>query len=140
MMIEILLDMSTRNQFLKIFNIIQNVDHGTRELGFPPSNKKIKFWVWVVLIVYSLYWFWINQTGMYAFSEKFYKNIRYMFIYVGTSISVIKFSSMAVVIGLRFKHLNDIARKCSPTETRRIPESKVNPKVKKIISFCSKFK
>lgn len=135
MMIEVLLDMSTRNQFLEIWNIIQDFDHEISQLGFPLSNKKTKFWVWVVLIVHSLYWLLINQTGMYAFSESFLKNIGYMFLYIGTCISLIKFSGMATVIGLRFKHLNKITGKWSPDKSRRVPESNFNPKVGKIISF-----
>ncbi|XP_033228981.1 uncharacterized protein LOC117180598 [Belonocnema kinseyi] len=129
MMIEVVIDMSKRKQFLEIWNIIQDFDHEIRQLGFPLSNKKTKFWVWVILIVHSLYWLLINQTGMYAFSESFLKNIGYMFLYIGTCISLIKFSGMATIIGLRFKHLNKIVGRWSPDKRRRIPESQFNAKM-----------
>ena len=129
MMIDISLAMGTRNEFVKVWNIIQNFDYETNELGFPQTDKKTKFWLWVMLIINILNWLWINQTGMYAFLESLVNNVSYMFVYFGTCYSVFKFSGMVVIIGQRFKHLNSIARKCSPDEKIWIVKSKVDPQV-----------
>ena len=134
-MIDVLITILTRNKFVKVWNIIQDFDHRTSKLGFPQSNKKTKFWVWVILIINILNWLWINQTGMYAFGESFIINFSYMFMYIGTCYSIIKFSGMAILIGQRFKHLNEIARKCSPDEKIWIATPKINPKVTLSIFF-----
>lgn len=129
MMIDVSIAMWTRNEFIKIWNVIQDFDCETNRLGFPQTDNKTKFWLWVILIINILNWLWINQTGMYAFSESLVQNFSYMFVYIGTCYSVFKFSGMAIVIGQRFKYLNRIARKCSPNEKICTVKSKVDPKV-----------
>lgn len=126
--------MFTRNQFVEVWNIIQDFDHQSSELGFPQTYKKTKFWVWIAVMLNTLIWLWINQTGMYAFEETFVVNFSYMFVYMGTCYSVIKFSGMAIFIGQRFKHLNTIASKCSPDESSSIAKSRIETKVAKMAS------
>ena len=134
-MIDILITMLTRNKFVKVWNIIQDFDNQTSDLGFPQTNEKTKFWVWIAVILNSLTWLWINQTGMYAFEESFFVNFSYMFMYVGTCYSVIKFSGMIIIIGQRFKHLNKIVGICSPDGRNFIVNSKLETKV-----LCNKQK
>ena len=135
MMTDMLIAIWSRNKFVKIWNTIQDFDYETNKLGFPQTDKKIKVWVWVVLTINILNWLWINQTGMYAFSESFFQNFSYMFIYIQTCYSVLKFCGMVAIIGLRFEHLNEVARKCSLGETSWIGKTQVDQKVVRLFNL-----
>lgn len=123
----------TRNQFVIIWNIIQDFDYKTNNLGFFQNEKKTKFYSWIILIGSFLIWLYINQTGMYAFMETFVQNFSYMYGYIGTGFSVFKFSGIVAILGQRFKHLNKITNDSSSSESTCASSSKVDQKVLKII-------
>ncbi|XP_051158939.1 gustatory receptor for sugar taste 43a-like [Leptopilina boulardi] len=129
MMFDLTMTIMTRNQFVIIWNIIQDFDYKTNNLGFFQNEKKTKFYSWIILIGSFLIWLYINQTGMYAFMENFVQNFSYMYGYIGTGFSVFKFSGIVAILGQRFKHLNKITNDSSSSESTCASSSKVDQKV-----------
>lgn len=132
-MYDLTMTILSRNQFVIIWNIIQDFDYETNNLGFPQTDRKTKLYGWITLIISFSIWLYINQTGMYAFMEPTVQNVSYMYGYIGTTFSVFKFSGVAAILGERFKHLNKIASHSSSNKSVCVVSSKIDQKVFRII-------
>lgn len=110
--------MCTRKKLAKIWNNIQNFDEAVWDLGYARNEKKTFIWIWSQVVLWIALWTPINVIGMYAFNETWLKNISYMIIYVGSSLSVIKFSGLVMMLGQRFTDLTYIVEKNAPPTPR----------------------
>lgn len=115
----IIVALLSREKFAKIFNTIQEYDEVVKEFGYTRNEKKTCFWSWLILIVSVVIWSSVSLFGIKAFDQSWDENLTYMSIYVGTSVSVIKFSGVTMLLGQRFDHLNRIAKKSSRSASRR---------------------
>ena len=129
MFVNVLVGICTRERFVEVWRMIQDFDYEANELGFPQMENGSKLRVWGILLLNVLIWVWVNQAGMFAFRESWFRNISYLIVYISTSVSVYKFSGIVLIIGLRFKHLNKIARTCSPNEMGCQRKPKIDSKV-----------
>ncbi|KAF7989426.1 hypothetical protein HCN44_008100 [Aphidius gifuensis] len=108
-MIDIIMTLLTIKKFTKIYNMIQSYDEIINSMGYINNEKKTGILVWLIISFNIVIWLAINQAGMNAFDQSFVDNLIYMIIYVGSSVSVTKFSLIAWVLSTRFAHLNFIA-------------------------------
>lgn len=112
-MIDIIITLLTIKKFTKVFNMIQSFDEIIDSMGYINNEKKTGILVWLIISLNILIWLAVNQAGMIAFDQSFIDNLTYMIIYVGSAVSVTKFSLIAWVLSTRFAHLNYIANENS---------------------------
>ena len=127
--------MCTRKQITEVWSTIQDFDYNTNELGFPKMENGTKLRVWKLLLLSVLVWLWVNQAGMFGFHENWVRNVSYMMVYISTSVSVCQFAGIVVIIGSRFKHLNNIATTCSPNKNGWQRKPKIDSKVSQLFLF-----
>ena len=140
--LDIAMTIFSREKFVKIWNVIQDYDTIVKNLGYARSEKTTSLWTWILLCSNVLIWVGVSKTGMNAFDEPWLSNVAYMIVYVGTSISVVKFAGMTMLLGQRFEHLNDMAKKSGPLASRwflasPVVDSKVFNWQKSNARFCN---
>ncbi|XP_011635064.1 LOW QUALITY PROTEIN: uncharacterized protein LOC105425823 [Pogonomyrmex barbatus] len=118
-MYEVGLTMFTRNSFVRIWAALQDYDESVRQLGYSRKETWTAIVAWFFVIVTTVIWIVINRSGMYAFMESWFHNVRYMLPYLGTLVSVYKFVAVVMFLGQRFRHLNAIALQNLPPVTGR---------------------
>lgn len=124
----------TRRSFTKTWNALQDYDEDVRQLGYPRKETQTRIVAWVITVVSTIIWVIVNRVGMYAFSEAWTNNMRYLLLYIGTSIAIYKFVAMTFFLGQRFHHLNRIALKNLPSISGNESFTTVSQMVR-IISF-----
>ncbi|XP_043276282.1 uncharacterized protein [Venturia canescens] len=118
-MCNIIVTLFSREKFAKVWNTIQDYDETVKNFGYTRNENRAFLWSWIILIGSVILWSTISLSGIDAFAQPWTENVAYMSIYAGTSLSVIKFSGITMLLGQRFKHLNEIAKKSNPAGTRR---------------------
>ncbi|XP_076280700.1 uncharacterized protein LOC143209214 [Lasioglossum baleicum] len=113
-MYELISNIFTRGRFIKIWNDLQDYDEKLRKLGYPRKERSTEVGVWILLASQIAVWTIVNQSGMSAFEEDWSFNVSYMCTYVGSAVSVYKFSGMVILVGQRFHQLNQITRQNLP--------------------------
>ncbi|THK33053.1 uncharacterized protein LOC107038839 [Diachasma alloeum] len=109
-----------RAEFTKIWNSLQDHDDKIRELGYARSERKPTIFVWVTLVLSFVMCLSINRLGMWAFIQSWWDNMSYLMMYIGTAISIVKFSGILLLLGDRFHQLNEIAKENIPVKPRWI--------------------
>lgn len=99
----------TRKELNGVLNIMRKFDTKIQELGNPQKEIAVRVWAWSTTILSISLWVAVNLTGMIAFAESWTENMSYMINYIATSLSVIKFSGVVLLLGQRFKNLNQLA-------------------------------
>lgn len=124
-MVDLVLCMRWREQFVHVWNSIQDFDESfqfgnvassstskeAHPTKYSPLLMRAKFWVWTILTTSVVGWTMINQLGMHAFNEPYLQNVGYMLTYVGTCVALLKFSGLILLLGQRFAYLNVILDK-----------------------------
>lgn len=120
----------TVNKFTKIWNTFEDYDETVNNMLHQRNQRNTVYWIWSIIISNGLIWLLINQLGMLAFAETFFTNFTYLILYLGSSISVTKFSGTIMMLSQRLKHLNEIALESLPSnKSSRIiyyPKKNVN--------------
>ncbi|CAD6216431.1 GSCOCT00004589001.3-RA-CDS, partial [Cotesia congregata] len=101
---------STRKEISWIWNKIEDFDQAMRDLGYARKEKETRVVVWFIIGFNIVIWGIINNLGMAAFHETFLHNVSYLTVYVGAAVTVTKFSGLVLILGQRFKQLNEIAK------------------------------
>ncbi|XP_057325419.1 uncharacterized protein LOC130667674 [Microplitis mediator] len=107
---DLLLCMRTRKEITWIWNKIQDYDQAMRDLGYAKNEKRASMWVWFIIGGNIIIWGSVSSLGMIAFNEAWLHNVSFMIVYVGAAASMTKFSGLVMILGDRFKQLNEIAR------------------------------
>ncbi|CAG5090461.1 Similar to gustatory receptor 56, partial [Cotesia congregata] len=107
---DLIVCMVTRKQIAWIWNKIQDYDQAMRDLGHARTEKKACMLAWFIIGFNIVLWAVINNLGMTAFDESFLYNASYLIVYVGAATAVTKFSGLVLILGQRFKQLNEIAK------------------------------
>ncbi|XP_076654089.1 uncharacterized protein LOC143359767 [Halictus rubicundus] len=113
-MYELIANIFSRSRFVKIWNDLQDFDDQLRQLGYPRKEGAVEIGAWILLVSQIVVWTLVNQSGMYAYLETWSFNVSYMCMYVGTAVSVYKFSGMVIFVGQRFQQLNQIVKENLP--------------------------
>lgn len=104
----------TRKEFIKVLDMVKSFDSRTRDLfGYSRKEGATKVWAWSTCILTASIWIMVSRSGMIAFNEYWIDNTTYFLNYLVNSVSVIKFSSVVLLLGQRFRLLNRIAKRCS---------------------------
>lgn len=106
-----------RKKLTEIWCVLQDYDESVEDIGHARNEKTTFIWVWSVIIFSFLGWLTINQLGVAASGDSSIKTLSYVIIYVGFFVSVTKFSGIAMLLGQRFRHLNEITKKCMQDES-----------------------
>ncbi|XP_063972643.1 uncharacterized protein LOC135160245 [Diachasmimorpha longicaudata] len=117
-LMDIVVALYYRSEFTKIWNSIQDHDDRIRELGYKKNERKTTIFVWTSLVLSFVTCISINRLGMRAFIQSWWDNISYLLPYIGTSVSVVKFSGILLLLGDRFYQLNEIAKENIPVKPR----------------------
>ncbi|XP_046415193.1 putative gustatory receptor 28a [Neodiprion virginianus] len=111
LMLNILGSLWTRKQLVEVTNIMKQFDTRMRYLGYPLEERYVKVWVFFTFVFSFIAWAVIVETGIVAFRETFIENMIYILGYVTNSFSTIKFSGIVLLLGQRFRHLNEVAQR-----------------------------
>lgn len=122
-MYDLVMTLFTRGKFVRIWNGIQNYDEIVKNLGYSRSETRTCIWAWIILAINCLTWISVHKLGMFAFEETWINNVSYLVVYVGSCVSIMKFSGMVLLLGQRFHHLNVVAKKNSPLASRWLQTS-----------------
>ncbi|KAG8034458.1 hypothetical protein G9C98_007534, partial [Cotesia typhae] len=101
---------STRKEIGWIWNKIEDFDQAMRDLGYVRNEKKTRLVVWFIIGFNIIIWGIVNNLGMAAFNETFFYNMTYLIVYVGAAVAITKFSGLVLILGQRFKELNEITK------------------------------
>ncbi|XP_011312593.1 putative gustatory receptor 28b [Fopius arisanus] len=119
-LMDIFIALYYRLTFTKIWNSIQDYDEKIRELGYARSERRAGIFVWSALVVAFVMILFIHRLGMFAFVQSWWDNVSYLLVYIGTAISIVKFSSILLLLADRFQQLNQIAINNIPVKPRWI--------------------
>lgn len=129
-MYELGLTAFTRRSFIRIWNALQDFDENMKRLGHLRKETRTAIVAWFLVTMTTIMWIAINRIGMYAFIETWTSNMKYMILYIGTSMAIYKFVAVAIFLGQRFGHLNSVAIQNLPStsvgDTRTIISKKVS--------------
>lgn len=115
---DIILTFQTKKKFARIWNCIQNYDESVQNVSYTRNENRTHIWVWSVIVFNFILWLAINQMEMIVFEEDWIRNLSYMIIYIGSAVSVTKFSGIILILSQRFHHLNEIAKRNTPSGSR----------------------
>lgn len=115
----------SKDKFVRIWNMMQDYDEIVRNLGYARKESNTRVWAWFMILTNFLTWIAVHKFGMLAFNETWVNNVSYMIVYVGSSISVIKFSGMVLLLAQRFQHLSILAKTNGPMASRWLLNSPV---------------
>ncbi|XP_018318078.1 uncharacterized protein [Mycetomoellerius zeteki] len=128
-MYELGLTAFTRRSFIRIWNALQDFDENMKRLGHLRKETRTAIVAWFLVTMTTIMWIAINRIGMYAFIETWTSNMKYMILYIGTSMAIYKFVAVAIFLGQRFGHLNSVAIQNLPStsvgDTRTIISKKI---------------
>ncbi|XP_046738291.1 uncharacterized protein LOC124406758 [Diprion similis] len=117
LMLNILGSLWTRKELAEVTNIMKQFDTRMRYLGYPLKERSVKVWVFFTFVFSFIAWAVIVGTGIIAFHESFVENMIYILGYVTNSFSTIKFSGIVLLLGQRFRHLNEVAQRSKDSST-----------------------
>ena len=122
--VELTLCVLNRSRFSRIWNAIQDFDEsfdlGMKNGKLDPLLRQSKIWLWSLFFGSVLSWVAVNQTGMYAFGETYFRNVAYMLTYIGSCVAVLKFTGLAALLGQRFFYLNLLVPNADGEETVKV--------------------
>ncbi|KAJ8680958.1 hypothetical protein QAD02_016745 [Eretmocerus hayati] len=72
-----------------------------------PMHDEFKFYLRTILFVSVLGWGVVSWTGITFYHDTLLGNLSYMLPYYGTYIAVLQFCGLALLLGQRFKFLNE---------------------------------
>lgn len=118
-LINVLQAIWTRKKLIAVLNAVKNYDLKIRDLGYPRTERATKVWVWSTCVCFTFVWIMVSRTGIIAFDEPWSRNMLYLVNYSTASGAVVKFSSIVLLLGQRFRHLNRIAERRDESVTMK---------------------